>query len=136
MKKLTLRKDQINSIKYFINREVEDHRYGGWDKFRLTSLKIHADGFYQFKVIWCHGYAGVFDDYWMEGNLFEEFPIKAVLDGLDAVQLLFHNIHIKACERAKERADVLIKQYNETHDHLKQIYEPGGWYNEEDKNIQ
>lgn len=136
MNKLTLNKEQIKSIKYFINREVEDHKFGSWDKFKLSSLKIHADGYYCFKVNWMSGYAGVFDDYWVQGNLFEEFPVFAVLDGLDAVQLLFHKVHIKACERLKERADKMIEQYNETHEHIKQIYAPGSYHNKENKIIQ
>ena len=136
MKNLTLKKDQIKSIKYFIKLQEKEHKYGSWDKFKISSLKIHSNGYYFFKVNWFESYAGVFDDIWMEGNLFEEFPVFAVLDGLDAVQLLFHKIHIKACERLQKRANEMIESYNSTHDHLKEIYKPGGYYNIENKNIQ
>ena len=135
MKNLTLKKDQIKSIKYFINLQAEAHKYGSWDKFKISSLKIHSNGYYFFKVNWMESYAGVFDDIWVEGNLFEEFPVFAVLDGLDAVQLLFHKIHIKACERLKKRANEMIESYNLTYDHLKQIYTPGGLRNKENKTI-
>lgn len=133
---MRLNKDQIKSIKYFINKEVEDHQFGDWDKFKLSSLKIHSDGYYFFYVRWAHTYAGVFDDFWLEGNLFEEFPIFSVFDGLDAVQLLFHKVHIKACERIKKYADKMIESYNGTHEHLKRIYAPGSYYNEEGKIIE
>ena len=89
-----------------------------------------------FKVNWYESYAGIFDDIWFEGNLFEEFPVFAVLDGLDAVQLLFHKIHIKACERLQKRANEMIESYNSTNEHLRKIYKPGGYYNKENKNIQ
>lgn len=136
MKNLRLNKDQINDIKYFIKQEVKQHEFGSWDRFMLTSVKIHADGYYSFKVNWMCGYGGIRDDYWMEGNLFDEFPIYAVLDGLDAVKLLFYKIHIKACERLKNRADRMIEGYNDEHEYLKQIYKPGGYYNVECKNIE
>ena len=135
MKNLTLKKDQIKSIKYFIKLQEKEHEYGSWDKFKISSLKIHSNGYYFFKVNWCETYAGVFDDIWMEGNLFEEFPVFAVLDGLDAVELLFNKIHIKACERLQNYANKMIESYNETHDYLKGIYKPGGCYNKENKNI-
>lgn len=136
MKNLRLNKDQINDIKYFIKQEVKQHEFGSWDRFRLTSVKIHADGYYSFKVNWMCGYGGIRDDYWMEGNLFDEFPIYAVLDGLDAVKLLFYKIHIKACERLKNRANRMIEEYHDEHEYLKQIYKPGRSYNVECKNIE
>ena len=132
---MRLIKEQINSIKYFFRCEEEKHKYGDWDKIKITSLRIHADGYYSFKVHYMYIYNGVTEDYWVEGNLFEEFPICAVLDGLDVVQLIFHVIHIKAYERKKREADKDIKQCNEHFNYLCNIYVPGGAYNKEGKNI-
>lgn len=136
MKNLLLNKEQIKSIKYFIKEEEEKHKFGDWDKFNITSLRIHSNGDYSFKINWCHTWAGIFDDYWLEGNLFDELPIFSVLDGLDAVKLLFHKIHIKACNRAKDEAIKSIKKYNDEHEYLKQVYEPGSYFNKENKNIE
>jgi len=136
-KKLTLRKEHISSIKYFIKHEIDDHKYGSWDKFTVTSLKIHANGFYSFKVHWLYINDGkTTDDYWLTGNLFDEFPVQAVYDGLDAIQLLFHKIHIKAYERLKEHANRSIENCNKDFEYLKEIYKQGTCLNKENKIIQ
>lgn len=133
--KLTLNKDQIKAIKYFIRKEEQKHKFGEWDRFKITSLRVHSNGYYSFKIKWMSGVAGVFDDYWIEGNLFNEFPIFAVLDGLDAVEMLFHKIHDIAYKRAIEHINHDIKMNDNNLDHLKQIYKPGGYYNKEEKII-
>lgn len=131
----TLNKEQIKSIKYFINCEVEKHKFGEWDKFKITSLRIHSNGDYSFKVHWMAIYNNINDDYWVHGNLFDEFPIFSVLDGLDAVHLLFHEIHLNACNRTINAMNREIKSFKKDHEYLKQIYKPGGFYNKENKII-
>ena len=121
-KNLTLKKDQINAIKFFIRKQQENHKYGEWDKFIVTSLKVHTDGYYSFKVHWMSIVDGVNEDYWIEGNLFEEFPVRAVLDGLDAVDLMFYDIHLKAYERAKRYSDKQIDIYKNANKYLKELY--------------
>lgn len=132
----TLNKKQIKDIKYFINCEVEQHKFGYCDKFKITSLRIHANGDYSFKVHWMLILNNNNEDYWVNGNLFNEFPIFSVIDGLDAVQLLFHNIHQKAYEREIKYMELCIEINNENLNYLKHIYTPGGAYNKENKNIQ
>lgn len=132
----TLNKEQIKSIKYFINCEVEKHKFGEWDKFKITSLRVHSNGDYSFKVHWMTINSGINDDYWLQGNFFNEFPIFSVLDGLDAVQLLFHEIHLKACNREIDAMNRDIERFKQDRDYLKQIYEPGCVYNKENKIIQ
>lgn len=130
-----LNKEQIKSIKYFINCEVENHKFGEWDKFKITSLRIYSNGDYSFKVHWMAINDNINDDYWVRGNLFDEFPIFSVLDGLDAVKLLFHEIHLKACNRAINAMNNEIKLFKQDNEYLKQIYKPGGYYNKENKII-
>ena len=134
-RKLSLTKDQINGIKYFIRQEEACHKFGDWDRFKITSLRVYANGFYSFKINWSHTIAGIFEGYWVEGNLFDDFPISAVLDGLDAIKLLFHRIHRKAYQRSIERSKKEISQVDDWYDYLKQIYKPGGSWNKENKII-
>lgn len=134
-KKLTLTKEQINGIKYFIRQEEKLHQFGSWDRIKITSLRIHANGDYSFKVNYMRTYAGKFDDYWEKGNLFNEYPIFSVFDGLDAVQMLFHRIHYKAYERCIEYVNKKIIDNNSNFDYLRELYKPGSWYNKENKII-
>lgn len=135
MNKLILKKEQINSIKYFIKCEEEKHMYGEWDKFKITSLRIYSNGNYSFKIHWMSVMNNIPEDYWLSGNLFDEFPIQAVLDGLDAVHLLFYKIHKKAYERSIEYSKKELEMNDANFNYLLNIYEPGGWFNKENKII-
>lgn len=132
---MTLNKEQIKSIRYFINCEVEKHKFGEWDKFKITSLRIHSNGDYSFKVHWMTINNNINDDYWLHGNLFDEFPVFAVLDGLDAVQLLFHKVHRKAYERSISYSKKGLEGNDSDFDNLRNLYKPGGYYNKENKII-
>lgn len=132
----TLAKDQIKSIKYFIKEQEKIHQFGDWDKFRILRLKVHADGHYEFKVNWYHTINGIREDYYVEGNLYEEFPINAVFDGLDAVILLMAPIHKNAYERAIKYTHKNIENLYENYNYLKNdIYKLGGILNKENKQI-
>lgn len=135
MKKQNLKKEQINTIKYFIRLEEAKHKFGDWDKFKITSLRIHANGDYSFCINWLHTYAGKHEDYYEEGNLFDEFPIYAVLDGLDCVQMLFHRVHRKAYIRQIEYTNKHLKDNDSDFDYLRELYKPGSYYNKENKII-
>lgn len=135
MKNKSLKREQINSIKYFIRKEEEKHKFGDWDRFKISSLKVHANGEYSFEVNWLHTCTGKFEDYWVKGNLFNEFPLFAVLDGLDAVQMLFYKIHHKAYDRSIEYSKKSLETTDSNFDYLRKIYEPGGFYNKENLDI-
>lgn len=135
MKEKRLKKEQINAIKYFIRKEEEKHKFGDWDRFKISSLKVHANGEYSFEVNWMHTCAGKFEDYRVKGNLFNEFPIYAVFDGLDAVEMLFYKIHRKAYDRSIEYSKKSSKTNDSKFNHLRKIYEPGGFYNKENLDI-
>lgn len=136
MKNLTLTKEQINSIKYFIREQEKRHHYGTWDKFKVIRLKVHADGYYQFKVHWLWIYDNNREDFYVNGNLFEEFPINAILDGLDVVHFLMAPIRKKAYERLIEYANRELKYLYEDYNFLKDIdYKLGSHLNKENKEI-
>ena len=118
---MKLRKETINSIKKFINYEVEKHKDGTWDQFILSWINIYANGEYSFKVHYTWKVAGEYDDYTVEGN-FEDLPIQSVLDGLDATQLIFYPIHKKAYERVNERYQKYLQMNEEDYEYLTKIY--------------
>lgn len=134
-KNLKLNKEQINSIKYFIKHEESKHKFGDWDKFKITSLRIHTNGDYSFKINWMHTFSGKYEDYYENGNLFDEFPIYSVLDGLDCIQMLFHRIHRKAYLRQIDYTNMYINDNDSNLDYLKELYKPGSYYNKENKII-
>ena len=118
---MKLRKETINSIKKFINYEVEKHKDGTWDQFILSWINIYANGEYSFKVHYTWKVAGEYDDYTVEGN-FEDLPIQSVLDGLDATQLIFYPIHKKAYERAIEHINRDLNVNEKHYEYIKNIY--------------
>ena len=136
MKILNLNKEQIKSIKYFIKKEEEVHKYGTWDKFTLTYVRIHSNGDYYFRLRWNYqlpDISGSIEVY--EGNLFNEFPIFSVYDGLDCIKLLFYKIHIKAYDRLSEYCDYACYCLKKNFEYYEQLYEKGSYYNKEGKDL-
>ncbi len=118
---MKLRKETIQSIKHFLKYEADKHKYGGWDKLEITYVKVYANGEYSFKVHYLWKEAGKFDDYNVKGNL-EDYPIGAVLDGLDVAQLIFYPVHKKAYERVNERYQKYLQMNEEDYEYLTKIY--------------
>lgn len=125
---MKLKKDQINNIKYFIRNEVEQHKYLCWADFEITWLKIHVDGFYSFRVKWKWTTAGVFENFNVEGNMFEEFPIAAICDELDVAQMIIFPIRKKAYERQikhmQRDLDRLKENSNHIYNHIYKLDDP------------
>ena len=135
-KNLKLNKEQINSIKYYVKEEQETHKYGTWDKFTITYLRIHSNGDYYFRLRWNYhlpDISGSTEVY--EGNLFNEFPIFSVYDGLDCIKMLFLGIHIKAYDRLKEYCDYANHILYDEIKYYIQLYEKGSYYNKESKDV-
>lgn len=121
---MKLRRETINSIKHFLKYEANKHKYGTWDKLEITYIKVYSNGEYSFKVHYLWREAGKFDDYYVEGNL-EDYPIGAVLDGLDVAQLIFYPIHKSAYERLNKRNQEDIQRNEETYEYITKIYDKG-----------
>ena len=136
MKNLQLKKEHIQSIKYFIKWEEDKHKYGKLDKFKISNVKIHADGYYSFELNWyLRDYDTEHGRQHYEGNLFEEFPISSVYDGCDCIELLFQPIHIQAYERIINNVSSKIEDVREDRKYLMEIYKEGGALNKENKKI-
>jgi len=137
-KSLTLTKEQIKSIKYFILCEQKQF-FGNWSKFEIVHLKVHSNGDYYFKLHWKYRAPSQISSYnndrRYEGNLFKEFPIYSVIDGLDCAKLMFCKIHMIAYERENEIYEYSSKQFHEEIKYYLDIYKEGGCYNEEGKDI-
>ena len=118
---MKLRKETIQSIKHFLKYEADKHKYGTWDKLEITYVKVYANGEYSFRVHYLWKEAGKFDDYNVKGNL-EDYPIGAVLDGLDVAQLIFYPVHKKAYERVNERYQKYLQMNEEDYEYLTKIY--------------
>lgn len=118
---MKLRKETIQSIKHFLKYEANKHKFGTWDNLEITYIKVYANGEYSFRVHYLWKEAGKIDDYYVEGNL-EEYPIGAVLDGLDVAQLIFYPIHKKAYERVNEHYQKDLQMNEECYEYLTKIY--------------
>lgn len=115
-------KNTINSVKYFLKYEAKKHSNGTWDRLKIIDLKISCDGNYSFGITYLWTVAGVFEDYYVSGNL-NDFPRDAVLDGLDVAELIFYPIHKRAYERVSKYNEHDIKMIEENFDYLKKIYQ-------------
>lgn len=134
MKENYLTKDQIKSIKYFIKCEAEYHKCGSYDRFRVKILQLRSNGDYLLSVNYWIVVNNRNESYYLQGNLFNEFPRNAVMDGLDVVKLLFYKVRYNAYIRTlKYTIDNCIrtKQY---FNYIKNIdYKPGSALNKENK---
>ena len=120
---MKLQKETINNIKYFLKNEADSHKYGDWDRMRITWIKIYTDGRYSFRIYWLHTVGGRHDDMMkIEGDL-NDYPIRCVLDCLDVAQMIFYPIHKRAYERQIEYTNDAIKKLEENNNYLYQIYE-------------
>lgn len=119
---MKLRKETINSIKHFLKYEAQRHKYGTWDKLEITHVQIRTDGNFSFTVHYLWKSRSIFDTYeFIEGNL-NDYPIGAVLDGLDVAKLIFYPIHKKACERVLEHTQDNLNSYQEEYEYISKIY--------------
>ena len=115
-----LEQDHIKSIKYFIKKEEEKHEFGHYDRFKVKILRLKSNGDYLFKVY----YWAVRHDhnsYYLQGNLFDEFPRNAVMDGLDVVKLLFYKVRYNAYIRALKHTIGDIVETKKYFDYIKNI---------------